>query len=492
MYTLLKQTLVIAFIGTLLSACVSKQTLSESQVAEKYQAVATLEQAISKSNQPMLSLLSQRSFEQATQALKEAKALAAKDKPEAIEAAARGERQFKLAEDNAQKARELFSEVLDARTQAINHGALTQLPKQLAVVEADFKKMTLDLEQGDLESAKMRRPSIIERYKSLELTALKKATVETAKQAIAKARALDADKYAKQTFEMAEEELALALSMLDADKTSKEKADQHAAQAIWLAEKSSSITATIKSFKANDFSSEDIVLWHQAQLEKAMKPLNKNLPFNLPDKNLIESIAHEVASAVKQGKQTLQQRDDLQESLSSSDAHLKQAIMTSQQEQRALKAKYEVEQQQRDEKQARENEKLAFIQGLFTPEQANVYREKDDILIRSHGFYFPSGQSEIDSRNFAILQKISAAIGQYPNSSVLVTGHTDAMGDDTSNLSLSEQRAEKVMKFLNEVGGISLARLSSKGLGEQKPVASNDSREGREANRRVEVLIVTQ
>lgn len=492
MNILLNKILLLAFLSMLLSACMTRQILTETEAENKYQSVTSLESSINNADQAMLSLLSQRNFKLASEALNKAKVLALKDNNEAVTVASRGHSYFKQAEENTQKSSELFSEVLDARAHALNNGALLQMPKQFKALEIEFKKMTLALENGDIEKAKLHRPTIIDNYQRLGLSSLKKATVDDAKQVLSKARSSDAKAHAKKTFQLAEDELALAVSMLDADKNNKEKADQHAGQAIWLAEKSISITATVKSFRANNFTYEDIVLWHQEQLGKALKPMNMTLPLNLPDKNLTEAIAYKLNVALEDNRKITQQRDDLQASLTMSEKHLKEAKLSNHQAQKALKSKYEVAQQKRNETEAQKQQTLGFIQGLFNSDEANVYREKDNILIRAHGFYFASGQSEIDSRNFSLLQKIASAIAQYPSAKIIVTGHTDAMGNDAKNLTLSKMRANKVMKFLNEIGRISLERLSSEGLGEEKPVASNEEKEGRTANRRVEILIVNK
>lgn len=266
------------------------------------------------------------------------------------------------------------------------------------------------------------------------------------------------------------------MSVLNADKTSTEKAEWHAAQAIWLAEKSISITSTIKAFKANNFSSEDIILWHQMQLSTAVKPLNMELPLNLSAKNLTETIAQTISQVLQESNELAQQRDEM--------------LMAKQADLIALQSKYKGDNQKREKLELQQSKKLAFIQALFNADEANVYREKDNILIRAQGFYFASGQSEIDSRNFALLQKIGSAIAEYPNANILITGHTDANGYHATNLKLSKLRADKVMKFLNEVGRIPLARITSEGFGEQKPVASNETVAGRTKNRRVEILII--
>ena len=70
-----------------------------------------------------------------------------------------------------------------------------------------------------------------------------------------------------------------------------------------------------------------------------------------------------------------------------------------------------------------------------------------------------------------------------------VMGHTDALGDDAYNLELSRRRAESVVNFLLE-NKISKTRLRSHGEGESKPIASNETDEGRAQNRRVEFIVV--
>ena len=78
----------------------------------------------------------------------------------------------------------------------------------------------------------------------------------------------------------------------------------------------------------------------------------------------------------------------------------------------------------------------------------------------------------------------------YDNRQVLIIGHSDAMGDPASNRQLSERRAEQVKEILVNYYEISADRLSTEGLGDTVPIASNATPEGRRANRRVEVLIL--
>jgi outer membrane protein OmpA-like peptidoglycan-associated protein len=137
-------------------------------------------------------------------------------------------------------------------------------------------------------------------------------------------------------------------------------------------------------------------------------------------------------------------------------------------------------------------QKFAFIQALFTPNEAQVYRKMDNVLISAHGFYFPSGEDEIQASNFGLLNKILSAINQFPKANISVSGHTDSMGSAELNLALSEKRAENVANFIMNMGRISADRITYKGYGDTRPIASNKTEDGRAQNRRIELMIINE
>ena len=86
------------------------------------------------------------------------------------------------------------------------------------------------------------------------------------------------------------------------------------------------------------------------------------------------------------------------------------------------------------------------------------------------------------------IRVLAANLGDYPNSTVFVVGHTDSTGDPGYNQNLSERRAAAVASVLRSEG-VSSARLRTQGAGEAQPVASNNTAAGRAQNRRVEIII---
>lgn len=105
------------------------------------------------------------------------------------------------------------------------------------------------------------------------------------------------------------------------------------------------------------------------------------------------------------------------------------------------------------------------------------------------GVYFGTNKSDINVSSAATLEKLSAILKEYPNSNILIEGHTDSSGSDAYNYTLSEKRASSVSSFLQSKG-ITSSRLISKWYGETQPKYDNETSEGRAKNRRVELAII--
>lgn len=101
---------------------------------------------------------------------------------------------------------------------------------------------------------------------------------------------------------------------------------------------------------------------------------------------------------------------------------------------------------------------------------------------------FGVDSASVSIQSQADLQAVARSLNNYPNTTVNVIGHTDSTGDAAYNQDLSERRAQAVASVL--VGsGVSAARVRAVGQGENVPVATNQTPEGRSQNRRVEIVI---
>lgn len=102
---------------------------------------------------------------------------------------------------------------------------------------------------------------------------------------------------------------------------------------------------------------------------------------------------------------------------------------------------------------------------------------------------FETATAEIKSVSFELLDEVMEIMVERPRIGIAVHGHTDARGSEAYNQLLSQRRAAAVVKYLSDKG-VALERLSAQGFGPTQPIATNDSAEGRAANRRVEFKIV--
>lgn len=118
----------------------------------------------------------------------------------------------------------------------------------------------------------------------------------------------------------------------------------------------------------------------------------------------------------------------------------------------------------------------------------DVTQEGDGILVNLPDVTFAVNSTTISPSFQAALDKVAQSMVQYPNSLIDVYGHTDSTGSDTYNMDLSKRRADAVARYLIS-RGVGSARIQTQGMGENYPVASNDTAEGRALNRRVEIKI---
>jgi outer membrane protein OmpA-like peptidoglycan-associated protein len=103
--------------------------------------------------------------------------------------------------------------------------------------------------------------------------------------------------------------------------------------------------------------------------------------------------------------------------------------------------------------------------------------------------HFNTGEATLRESSYEALGLLKRTLERNPGMRVRIAGHTDSRGDKASNQKLSEERAEAVVDYLVEEG-IDRSRLEAKGYGERKPIASNDTKKGRQQNRRTEVRIL--
>jgi outer membrane protein OmpA-like peptidoglycan-associated protein len=108
--------------------------------------------------------------------------------------------------------------------------------------------------------------------------------------------------------------------------------------------------------------------------------------------------------------------------------------------------------------------------------------------VATQGIYFDTGSDVIRPESTPTLKEIAAMLREHGDLSLTIEGHTDNVGAPAANRALSEKRAAAVKAHLVEAEGIETSRLETAGLGDTKPAAPNATPEGRQQNRRVELV----
>lgn len=119
----------------------------------------------------------------------------------------------------------------------------------------------------------------------------------------------------------------------------------------------------------------------------------------------------------------------------------------------------------------------------------SVTRIGDNITLNMPGnITFATNSADLNSHFFRVLDSVNLVLKKYEKTLIEVAGHTDSVGSDADNQALSERRANTVAQYL-EAHGLRSDRVITVGAGKTRPVATNDTPEGRQANRRVELML---
>ncbi|MDJ0882252.1 MAG: OmpA family protein, partial [Gammaproteobacteria bacterium] len=487
----IKNSMMMVMLSLLVMGCATKTVeLSDAEVMQNYPDIKELKRLLATAKKSDANNLAPQGYQKANQLFTQAFDLATtqKDGSEAI--AQQGLSVIRQALTDTKSSKSILQTVLDARQKAIIATAHVLYPQDFEKVEKRLRLAANAIELNKIEQAKDKRAELIKEYAALELIALKETITELAEVKIAEAKNADANKYAPETFKLAEEELALSLDVLDAGRTQVLEANNHARLAVFYANKSMQITELVRFFKRQDFSEEDKVLWYQQQLAIINDPFKKELALDQPNEIVVKELQSQISSALN--NKTDRDMDlytanekitILEERIQAMEANHQQVVAELNEKMQGQDASRRMEIEKIKENNRKAQARYQKIQSMFTEEEATVFRQGNNVLLETHAFNFKIGGSEIDAKNYGLLEKIMNAIEVFDRPNIMIMGHTDSTGSDALNLQLSQKRAETVTAFLQKIAKFEPDRIKAKGYGESRPVASNETREGRERNR---------
>ena len=119
----------------------------------------------------------------------------------------------------------------------------------------------------------------------------------------------------------------------------------------------------------------------------------------------------------------------------------------------------------------------------------SVTRQGENIVLNMPGnITFATGSADLNANFFNVLDSVAVVLKEYDKTIIDVAGHTDSVGSETTNQALSERRAGTVGQYL-QGKGVQDTRIATVGFGKTHPVATNDTPDGRQQNRRVELTL---
>jgi len=394
---------------------------------------------------------------------------------------------FNAAMQASEIARITLASLIKTRDDASNANAPTFAGEQWQEAERLFDSSARRLEVDDIRAARARADEAEALYRDAELTAIKAQYLSDTRALLAQANQLRVERYAPRTLEraqslLAQAELELGENRYDTDypRSLAQQANYQARHAIHLAE-------LIRGFRDNDATEEDLILLYEepliqvaASADIAARLDAGTAPVVTEVTTFIEEL-RELAQTTEIDLESARTRvAELEEEIRSLDDQLGGVS----QERSALVQRLEAE--------ARIREQFDAVEKMFGRDEARVSREGNDIILRLVGLTFPSGSSELAPEHRSLLERVRQAADVFPRSQIVIEGHTDSYGGDETNLRLSRDRATAVSAFLTNEVGVQAFRITAVGYGETRPIANNETVQGRARNRRIDIRIEPQ
>lgn len=457
---------------------------------------------ISRARTEQLNVLSPQCFKKAEKALSRARKGLEKggEATDIRKSVMESRAHLQKAEEVADLSRTALANTIKARELARSAGA-ARFEKKYRRVENDFLDLTRAVEKDNLEYAQKHRTRVTEGYRELEVLAIKEDTIGEVRALISRAEAADAGRIAPRTHDQAIEQLNAADAFISAHPHATEKMHDMARQALFNANRLLVVTA--QSNRVKDMEPEEIVLLVEKHLHTISAALGapdmRDQQYRTQLDNIVGSVVSlkndrafvsEKNKALQAEMETL--KADYQARIDALNMHVAMLEGKTREDQmakeRMVRERLAVEKRLAAERKF--NQLYMTVRNYFAKEEAEVYKQENQLVIRLKAMRFPVGKSVIMPENHPLLSKVKKAIRTFDDPMVIAEGHTDTTGSDEVNMLLSRRRAEAIREYMIASQTLPPDRISAVGYGSERPLASNATPAGRAINRRIDILII--
>lgn len=408
-----------------------------------------------------------------------------------LTAVARGRAELEQANRFAGIARTELAESYQARKDAIAAGAAELYGRDFGSVEARFRALGEDVENENLSSARNDGKNVVQVYRELELRAIKEHTLGEARRLIDTAIDNGAHRNAPRSLKEAQSSLAATDKFITGNPRATQEIQARASDTL---RRASYLNVVLQQVKT----------WGGISLEDQIRSVDSGL--TKIDATLAGDSQDRQVQTLDQHMDDIQQRVrvlvDNQRFLNSELSSLQEQRRREVAETLKRETEYQATIAKSSAEEARaaaalENEKdlaarFARVQQMFSKNEAEVYRQGNDLLIRLKGLNFEVGKAYVLPEHYPLLTKVMQASRIVDAGSMTVEGHTDTSGTAAVNQVLSQERAAVVKAYLVNNGGFSAELINAIGFGPDKPIAANTTADGRRLNRRTDVILNTR
>jgi len=380
--------------------------------------------------------------------------------------------------------RRLFGDALTARSDALTVDAPDRASNLWVQAEAEIVEAGRRLERGDEEDVPARVGAAESLFRDAELEAIRSDVLGRARDARDAAMVAGARELAPDKFGEADSYLAEANRLLEGDRSQRGDAARLGEAAAAAFVRSVYIGSLSDSVARRRVRVEEIFERHETDVARISTQIGYPADFSAG----IEPVADQAVAAIA----SLQEdRRNLESQLarSESENRMLEAGVDSLEIRLAGLEEREAEVSAQLRERERRDQKLREVTAIFNEEEGMVVVSGDQLILRLFGLSFASGSDQVRPEHYSLLTKVQRVLRDFPDAPVSIEGHTDSQGNDEFNRALSRRRAFAVREYLLANMPISSDRLSAVGYGEDRPVASNETADGRERNRRIDVVL---
>jgi len=478
----------VGLIGSTLLAQVSVPATTLTNLQER------TAKALDEGRQTSLDVLAPKNFERAHRAFEDAEKLF-KDNGDSSLVALK----FKVALEELETGREMAKRVRDqvptvlaARLAARDAGADSLVPTMWQRAEQQLSQIIRDVESGTSITAAS-ADDIAGSYRAARRDALRRAVLNDAWELRDEMDRRNGEKLTPVLSLRVHQAISRTEAALAQDNL--EVARAEGANATRLARRTLDIIKHIERAQKSDAPWESAILPYNDVLDTVAHEFDATLDYSngvaASGRPLLDQISHQQDSLRNRIAELEASHRSMEESLSEAQTSLADAQNRILELERRMGAAENERNATRSQLQL--SDQLSRAVNHFAPGEATVQQnDRGQIVICLLALRFASGATKLDKPASKLLDKAAAAITEFPGAKIAVEGHTDAEGGASANQQVSSGRATAVRNYLSTALKIPKDQIAATGFGESRPIADNNTREGKAMNRRIEIVLTLQ